>query len=477
MSENAFASVKSTIAYRRLSEGAEDVIETSCAVIILKGTQAYKLKKPVDFGFLDYSTAHKRHEMLGRELVYNRRTAPDIYQNLDEIEGEPFLVMRRFDTAAVLSAMSLDAGWKPDAALLDNLGQTIAQFHAAAERVGDHGHGLNTHYTLKSNHRNIALFREALGVEAVDAYIAAMEAAFERLKPVLEARFDNGWIRRCHGDLHLGNILIEHNRPVLFDCIEFNEHLIQIDVLYDLAFILMDLWGRGLKAEANRIMNIWLEAMAREGEDLPELYAGLELLPFYLALRAGVRCHVHAHSAGADNLEAAQHYLKAGLAFLEAATPRGVAVGGLSGSGKSTYARQIAAGLGRPCGAVVLRSDEMRKRQWGCEPLKTLPPEAYAPEASARVYQEMQDLGAIALRAGQAVIFDATFRELQKREDLAAHVRGAGFNFEGIWLDVAFEVRLKRVASRKDDVSDATIKTVREQDDMPPPPEWRRVTP
>jgi len=452
-----------------LKEGADQVIETSCATVVLKGNRAYKIKKSVDYGFLDFTSAEKRRAALLRELRYNQRMAADIYLGVEEIGGESVLVMRRFDTGGVLGEQSAaQADWKPDLELMHELGRLIARFHAGSEVCRAEEHANNIKYVIDSNSRNIAVFRDQLGAAAVDAYDAAIQAAYERIQTTVLDRFPAGHVRHCHGDLHLGNILIEYGTPVLFDCIEFNERLSQIDVLYDLAFLLMDLWVRGHADAANRVLNAWLEQAARLEDDVRGIYAGLELLPLYLSVRAGVRCHVNANYGGEAHygMDKARMYLEAAHRFLDMAPAPLLAVGGLSGSGKSTYARRNAPAMGRAPGAVVLRSDEIRKRLWACPEYERLPREAYATDENTRVYGQMMDLAAATLDAGQPVILDATFREAAWREqasDLAAD-RHAGF--EGIWLEASAELRHARVEARTRDVSDATPDVALSQQDI-----------
>ncbi len=438
-------------ALETLKRDADEVVETSCATVVLKGDQAYKLKRDVDFGFLDFSSADKRRHALELELRYNQRTAANIYREVIEVDGEAVLVMRRFDRAGVLGEQSLSPGWAPDLDLMQDLGETIAEFHATSEVSRDETHACNIKYTIDSNDEHIARFRGDLG-DRVDAYHEAIYAAFEALSADVRKRFENGYIRRCHGDMHLNNILIEDGKPVLFDCIEFNEHLIQVDVLYDLGFLLMDLWVRGQHTAANRVFNAWLDKTARlEGED--GLYESLKLLPFFMSARAGVRCQVSAH---AGDIAAARTYLDAALAFLVDVPATASAIGGLSGSGKSTRGRAVAAGKGRAPGAVLLRSDELRKRLWNCPSFDPLPKAAYTPEESVRTYEHMFSLGERVLASGQSVIFDATFREAHWRDAAKAIADTLGTPFDGLWLEVPAQVRQQRVDGRTRDVSDAT---------------------
>ncbi|WP_443747808.1 bifunctional aminoglycoside phosphotransferase/ATP-binding protein [Asticcacaulis solisilvae] len=447
-----------------LRRDADRVIETSCATVVLKGDKAFKLKKSVDYGFLDFTDADKRRHALEAELRYNKRTAADIYDEVIEIGGESVLVMRRFDTACVLGESAARSDWTPDLGQMDDLGEAIADFHAGAEVCHDPQHAENIRYTIDSNDANIGRVRAVLGAEAVDAYHDELYAELARQSAVVGVRFGQGLIRRCHGDLHLGNILIEKGRPVLFDCIEFNEKLSQIDVLYDLAFLLMDLWVKGYTAAANRVLNAWLERVARR-DDEAALYGGLSLLPLHMSVRAGVRCHV---TANAGEPETARMYLAAAREFLRPVPASVLAVGGLSGSGKSTRARALAPGRGRAPGAVTLRSDELRKRLWRHPSREPLPRAAYDPAETGRTYAHMFGLGDTVLGAGQAVVFDATFREpgFRTAAESVASVKGAAF--DGLWLSLPAEERARRVAARSGDVSDATASVASAQAEIDP---------
>lgn len=453
-----------------LKEGADRVIETSCATVILKGAKAYKIKKSVDYGFLDFTTPEKRRAALLRELRYNQRMAADIYLGVEEIAGESVLVMRRFDTAGVLGEQSAEPGWAPDTRQMRDLGQLVARFHAGSEICRDTQHANNIAYVIDSNRQNINVFRNDLGAELVDAYDSAMSAAYDQLATAVRQRFEDGHIRHCHGDLHLGNILIEHDKPVLFDCIEFNDRLSQIDVLYDLAFLLMDLWVRGHEAAANQVLNVWLEQAARLEDDPAQVYGGLKLLPLYMSMRAGVRCHVHANYGGENgyDMDKARMYLHAAHDFLTLQPAELRAVGGLSGSGKSTRARADAPQTGRSPGAVILRSDEVRKRLWACPEYEALPKEAYTADENTRVYGHMFDLAGTVLRAGQSVILDATFREVAPREQCAELALIENVAFSGLWLDLPASVRAQRVGLRQHDASDATSDIVLHQQAVDP---------
>jgi hypothetical protein len=453
---------------RWLSARAERVIETSCARVYLTGDVALKVKKPVDYGFLDFSTLEKRKWALDRELAFNAPFAPDIYRRVLPIvkagegfalEGEGPLVewaleMRRFDPADVLSE-------QPQALtdeIAEALGRRIARAHIGARVVTEGGGARNLGYTISTNCEHQQALAAELGPELVDEVVEGTTRALRRLTPMLEARAAAGFSRHCHGDLHLGNILLENGTPKPFDCIEFNDRLSEIDTLYDLAFTLMDLSFRGRSGAANRVMNAYLDEAARGMP--PGLLAGLEALPLMLSTRASVRSHVDWHGGEKDKARA---YLRAAAAFLKPSAPRLVAVGGVSGTGKTTVARLAAPHLGPAPGAVILRTDEVRKRLFGVGPRDSLSPEAYAPFAKARVQQMLLADAAAVLAAGRSVVLDATHLARADREAARALARRAGVPFHGAWLDAPDAVLEGRIGARRGDASDATVETLRMQ--------------
>jgi hypothetical protein len=247
-------------------------------------------------------------------------------------------------------------------------------------------------------------------------------------------------VRRCHGDLHLGNLCLWRGKPVPFDALEFDEDLATIDVGYDLGFLLMDLDQRVGRQAANRVMNRYV---ARTGD------IALSGFPIFLSQRAMIRAHVLA----AMKQDSAA-YLAAAQTYLEPVSPMVVAIGGLQGTGKSTLARALAAGLGRAPGALIVRSDEIRKRLHGAEPEARLSPDAYTDAANAATNAAVIEQARLAATAGHAVIVDATFLDTTMRHDLAAAVE---VPFLGIWLTAPLPVLESRIASRSDDASDATV--------------------
>ena len=260
------------------------------------------------------------------------------------------------------------------------MGRTIAGFHAAAPLRPDGGWGALA-FTVGSNAHLLRDLTGKLDQHRVELLVAMTAAELERQRPLLQTRTAAGFSRRCHGDLHLANILVENGKPVLFDCIEFNDVLSDLDVQYDLAFLLMDLEFRGRRDAAARVLSAYLDEAARHFP--AAMWDGLAALPLMLSVRAGVRAHVSAHSG---DLALSRAYIEAAIGHLSPAPPVLAAVGGFSGTGKSTFARAIAAALGAAPGAVVLRTDEVRKRLAGAGPVDRLAAEIYRGEFYARVY-------------------------------------------------------------------------------------------
>jgi aminoglycoside phosphotransferase family enzyme/predicted kinase len=447
---------------------ADRSIETACARVFLSGDAAFKVKRQIELSYVDFSTPAKRLWALERELAFNKAAAPDVYRAIRKVtrttsgglefdgEGQTVeyaLEMRRFDDGNVLATRPEAV----DGAMADRLGRAIAGFHAGAP-LRPEGGLASMAFTVGSNAGLLRELALRLGAEQVETLIALTEAELARRAPLLAARTAGGFSRRCHGDLHLGNILVEDGRPILFDCIEFNDLLSDVDVQYDLAFLLMDLDFRGRRDAGVRVLSAYLD---EAGRSFPEgLWEGLVALPLMLSVRAGVRAHVWAHSNDDD---AARAYVEAGIAHLSPPPPRLVAVGGLSGTGKTSFARLIAPGLGASPGAVVLRTDEVRKRLLGAPAAATLPPGAYGPEVTARTYDALISEAGAMLRAGRAVVLDATFLDSALRRRVEDLAREVGVAFDGVWLDAPPAVLEARVAGRVGDASDATVATLRDQ--------------
>ena len=453
-------------------------IDTHASVIFLAGDFAYKIKRHVALGYLDFSSLEKRRAACLREIEINQVTAPGIYLDVVAIAkredgslalGEAGDVvewavrMRRFDQRQMLDRLARANAL--DGALMPQLAGHIAAFHAAAN-VDRHAKGEQLLSDVVTD--TVVSFTGASGVippEATREYSKQMVAALGQVGRLLDLRARAGNVRRCHGDMHLGNIVLLEGKPTLFDAIEFSETIATVDVLYDLAFLLMDLWHRGLFGHANLVLNRYLE---RSGE--PEQMTGLAALPLFMALRAGVRAMVTIdtlpHRTGealAAARDEAQRYFELAMTLIEPVQPRLVAVGGLSGTGKTVLSAGLAPLIGQAPGAVHLRSDVERKLMFEVEPTERLGPDAYEPEVSEQVYARLIDKARMALQAGYSVVFDAVSASLQHREMIENLGRHTGVPVQGIWLQAPRERLIERVEGRVGDASDADASVVDQQ--------------
>jgi len=468
-----------------------EIIETHASLVFLVGPRAYKLKRAVKYSYLDFSSPALRRAACATELKLNRRTAPQLYLEVRAIsrgadgtliwgrsEGEPIdyvVVMRRFDQRDLLENLAQSGGLSP--ALGYALVAHIAKFHGNAEERRGRG---GTAAMAELARTNIAVLRgsRAAGFAAaqIDRLESRLRGELAAQGSLLDERAQAGRVRLCHGDLHLRNICLVDSRPVLFDCVEFSEALATIDVLYDLAFLLMDLGHRRFPDVANLVFNRYL--------DLTEEDDGLALMPLFLALRAMIRAHVGAtmaeHGWGSGDSAAAfadaRRYLDEAAAALVVQPARLVAVGGFSGSGKSALAAGLAPELGRLPGARVLRSDVLRKLRFGAAPESPLPAEAYTAEITVQVYRDLRDRAAAALRAGYCAIIDAVALRPEERDSFAAVAAAAGVPFTGLWLDAPEATMRARLGARRGDASDATEPVLRTQLSRDPGPlDWVRL--
>jgi aminoglycoside phosphotransferase family enzyme/predicted kinase len=441
-------------------------IDTHGAVVFLSGDRAYKLKRAVKFPYMDFSTAERRRAMCEAEVEINHRLAPEIYLGVEQVPtesgGDWVVVMRRFDEDGLLDRMAERDQLTP--ALMAALGARIARYHDGLAPIRD-GFGRPDDYrhSVAADIRQMREQGERLDPTASEALAAQMPAALEPWIDLVARRVEAGAIRRCHGDMHLRNIVLIDGNPVPFDAIEFSERIANIDVLYDLSFALMDLCERRLRPLANRLLNEWLWRIA----ELPQAphHEALALLPMFLSRRASIRAFVDSQAAAVGNGDTtrARDYQRVALSFLQPAPPRLMAIGGLSGSGKTTMALRRAPEIGRVPGAVVVRSDVERKRLAGIALEERMPRGSYTPEASAKVYAAMLERAGQALRAGHSAILDAVFARPEERQMAETLARQAGVPFEGLWLEVPKEVAQARVAGRGVDASDATPAVVERQ--------------
>lgn len=452
-------------------------IDTHAAMVFLAGDRAFKLKRAVTYLYLDYGTAELREKACRAELEFNRRTAPRLYLEVASVNrdasgrlsfapGDPvdwLVVMRRFPQDCLLERVC--ARGELTDALARRLAENVASFHAMAAKKSAYGGARDMRELVEWNRTNSTSHAGALAPALVEELHLRCLEEVERLAPLLEDRRAKGWVRRCHGDLHLSNIVLLDGEPTLFDGIEFSERIASTDVLYDLAFLLMDLWRQGEQRAANLVFNRYLDCSEWSG------VGGLAAMPLFLAVRAGIRAHVRAAGAArqADPAARARCEAEAGLflaSALEDLTPRPpllLAIGGLSGSGKSTLAQALASRLGRTPGARVLRSDILRKRLAGVAPEQRLPAAHYTREASVAVYARLYVEAAAVLRTGYCVVVDAVFARAEERGAIAAVAAQAGVPFLGLWLEAPLEVAARRLAARTGDASDATPAVLTEQ--------------
>ncbi len=443
-----------TAAFLRGLAGA-DPVETHISLVFLGADTVWKLKKAVRLSFLDFSGVSDRRRFCERELTLNAPAAPGLYRDVVPVMRRPdgalalggegivldwVLRMARVPAADFLDVMA-DQG-RFDPLLLDPIADAVAAYHRSLPALI----GAIPDMTSVATGNARAALDAGLPRTEVDAWKRAIGLALDSLTPWLAERAATGFVRRAHGDLHLGNLCLWRGKPVPFDALEFDEALATIDLGYDLAFLLMDLDRRVGRAAANQVMSRYV---ARTGDAV--LVRGL---PAFLSLRALVRAHVSARSG---KIESGGAYLTSAAAYLHPVPPLVVAVGGLPGTGKSTLARALAPEIGMAPGALVVRSDEIRKRLSGVAPEERLPQSAYTPDVSRTVFEALTETVRVAAKGGQAVIADATFMDPDHRSMVKNAARQAGVPFHGFWLQASLPDLEQRVAARTGDASDATV--------------------
>lgn len=465
-------------------------IDTHGAVVFLAGGDVYKVKRAVLFPFMDFSTLAKRRRACEAELVVNRPNAPGIYLDVVpivsrggslHIGGDGLVVewavhMRRFDERMTLDHVTASGGLTP--ILIERLAAAIACAHdRAPARVGvDFATAL--HGLIDENARSLRETPALFDPRRVAALIVRSREELDRIAGTLRERAARGYVRRCHGDLHLRNIVIIGDRPTLFDALEFDENLATIDILYDLAFLLMDVTERGLRFEGNLLLNRYLVS-CRDASQI----AGLAALPLFMNIRAAIRAKVIAAGLGHLDaaarlaaMDAAKRYFAFAETSLDVASSRLVAIGGLSGTGKSTIAMRLALLIGCAPGALHLRSDIERKRQLGTSEGERLPASSYDKATTDAVYRALRHQAAVALRAGLGVVVDAVHRHVDEREAIRQVAVQLGVPFDGLWLEAAVELRIARVSKREHDASDADATVAASQvEEQPNANDWRRI--
>lgn len=458
--------------------GVVERMETHGAVVFLAGTHVYKIKRAVQFSYMDLSTLEKRRRMVAREVEINRQFASDLYIGAVPItrapdatlhiggEGEPVewaVHMRRFDQSALLSRMVRGGALTHDMA--KRTADMVRAMHEAATPHVCEDADARVGRTLSHLASDLAERADVLGLERVTSFISAARGQMGCAGPVLRRRGRLAHVRRCHGDLHLNNIVLWKGKPVAFDALEFDERLATIDTLYDLAFLLMDLVHSDARSLACLVLNRYL------WRDPPGIAIdALVALPLFLGLRSAIRAMVAAQRAAqiegharAGRAAEATDFLDNAIAYVNPEPPRLVAVGGRSGTGKSTLAAALAPGLGRAPGALHVRSDLERKAMHGAAETERLPQSCYTLQVTQAVYTRAMDKARLALAAGQSVVIDAVFDDPVQRTAIERIAMQENARFAGLWLTAEREALMARVAHRTGDASDATPMVVARQ--------------
>jgi uncharacterized protein len=459
------------------------VLQTHISSVVLTGPYAYKIKKPVDLGFVDFSTLAKRHFFCQEELRLNRRLAPQLYLEVVALYGTPerprfraegapieyAVKMAQFAQETLLSRL-IDGG-QLQVAHIDRLAQEVSAFHAriaVADPLSRFGTPEMIYQPVQENFQHLFdTLNDPLRQKHARALEAWCQRTFAARRSDFVARKQDGFVRECHGDMHLGNMILLDDNVVIFDCIEFNDNFRWIDVASDVAFLTMDLEDRGRPDLAHRFVNGYLEATGDYGVLVP--------LPFYLTYRAMVRAKVAGIRLAQSDLspqeteplrQAFSSYLDLAERYTRPSRPRLSITHGLSGSGK-TFATQPVVDA---TGAIRIRSDVERKRLFGLAPLERSSSRSdldlYAPDVTQRTYAHLAQQAARIIAAGYTAIVDATFLKRTQRDTFCRLAAQLGVPFTILEFRAHAETLQRRVARRSaqaDDASEADLATLHGQ--------------
>ncbi|MEN9246064.1 MAG: AAA family ATPase [Thermostichales cyanobacterium SRBZ-1_bins_19] len=450
------------------------VIQTHISWIFLTGEFAYKIKKPMDFGFLDFTTLEKRRHFCQEELRLNQRGAADLYLEVVPITqtGDQFafqgsgtvveyaLKMRQFPQETLLTRYFERGELTPD--LIQRLGRHVADYHLHTptnDYVTSFGRVAQVRQAFDENYAQTRTF---IGRAQTQEYFEATQAYTDRFfteqGSLLEARMVTGKIRECHGDLHLGNICYWQGRFYLFDCIEFNEPFRFVDVMYDIAYGVMDLQVRHRPDLANLYLNTYLEWTGD--------WAGVLVLRIYLIRQAYVRAKVNSfllddpHASSEEKAAAAARarpYYHLAWSYTQPQAGSLIVMAGLSGSGKSTVARYLAQHYPAPFGAIHIRSDALRKHLGGMPLLERGPASLYSADMTAKTYSQLLELGLALAQAGYAVILDGKYDRYSLRQQARQAAQEAGIPIQIIYCHAPEGVIHQRLQQRQGDVADAGV--------------------
>ena len=458
------------------------VIETHASWVILTGAWVYKIKKAVNFGFLDYSTLEKRRSSCQEELRLNRRFAPHVYIDVIAIAGtfdqpslkaggEPIeyaVRMKQFPQSGLLSTLA--AQHRLTAEHIDELAALVPVMHAAvtiADKHAEYGLPDDIHHWVTENFDHIRpALRKPQQCQQLDTLERWCQQEFDNRRMLIEQRRCDGFVRECHGDLHLGNLAIIEGDITPFDGIEFNPQLRWIDVISEIAFLVMDIHDRGYPRLSCRLLNAWLQ---HTGD-----YSGLALLRYYLVYRALVRAKVailrQAQARSTLDEQDAWYeyasYMELASRYVEPPLPVLIITHGVSGSGKSFYATRLAERLG----AIQVRSDLERKRLHGypagANTQSGITTGLYSPAASERTYEQLALLARTVIGAGYSVIIDAAFLQAARREQFRQLSSALAVPFVLLHFEADKDTLCARIQSRQaagEDPSEAGIKVLEAQ--------------
>eukprot|EP00730_Choanoeca_flexa_P020118 TRINITY_DN9833_c0_g1_i1.p1 TRINITY_DN9833_c0_g1~~TRINITY_DN9833_c0_g1_i1.p1 ORF type:complete len:530 (+),score=127.85 TRINITY_DN9833_c0_g1_i1:20-1609(+) len=459
------------------------VIETHSAYIFLiNDSHAFKMERAVWYPFMDMAHVEQRKQAAENEFYRNCECSSEIYQRMVavtqaedgtlDIDGkgipvEWLIQMNQFEQEALLSCYAERGELTAD--IIDELIDNIVSFHDQQPVLRDVGAAGVMQWIQEDNAHELQEFAKHGFVNStlVAQLAEGQKQAVDNLAMLMAKREEEGWVRLCHGDLHLRNVVNINGHPRLFDCIGFNDKLAKTDVAYDLAFLLMDLLHRDKKALASRALNRYLQRT--------HSYECLRLMPMYVSFRATIRAKVacaEATSCRADDnklkhlKQSCQDYIRLALACLEPSDKlRVLAVGGASGTGKSTLASSLVPLLGGVLGAVQIRADVIRKQQHDLAFDVKLPKEGYSAEATKRCYAELIAKAVEMYNMGFCAVVDATFSDSAQQLAIQQAMNKLGIPFQGVWLTAPKEVLLKRVAQRQQaqlkDASDMTAELLK----------------
>jgi len=457
-----------------------ELIETHISWVVLTGDFAYKIKKSVNFGFLDFSTLEKRRSCCEQEVQLNRRLAAELYLDVVAITGtqnnpvisgsgeavEYAVKMKQFPQSAQLDHM-LEAG-ELAVEHMDAIACMVAEFHQGIQHANetmDFGNNKAVYQPVKENFKQIV---EHLDTEPYADTLNALqqwsESRFVILEPVFEQRKADGFVRECHGDMHLRNLVWLKDGPAAFDCIEFNSQLRWIDVISEVAFLVMDLQDRQQHLLASRFLNSYLEATGD--------YAGLSLLPFYLCYRALVRAKVcvlrleqenTSDKERAETLAEFNSYLELATVYTQTTAPKLIIMRGVSASGKSSVSQKLVDALG----VIRIRSDVERKRLFNISvndnSVGDIDAGIYTDQASQQTYEKLAELASQVIAGGYSVIVDAAFLKHEQRQPFKALANQLAVPYKILQVTAPVEVLRQRIIDRQHDVSDANLVVLEHQ--------------